>query len=51
MDELSARVHKIMSEICRSRSTVSKCDPERGLAEQSAAGSRDHLDRDDSLVR
>lgn len=51
MDELSARVHSIMSEICQSRSTVSKCGPERGLAEQSVSQSRDHLDRNDFLVR
>lgn len=51
MDELSARVRQVMSDIYYSRSTSFQCHPERGRAEQSASESKDPLDRDDSLVR
>ena len=51
MDELSARVRQVMSEIYCSRSSSCECPPERGRREQSPSESKDPLDRDDSLVR
>lgn len=59
MDELSAHVRRVMSDIYYSRSTSLECPPERGRPEPSPSESkacpersrRDPLDRDDSLVR
>jgi hypothetical protein len=50
MDELSARVWKMMSDIYNSRSALAECHPERGRAEQSVSDSGDPLGRDNSLV-
>ncbi len=51
MDELSARVRKVMADTYYARAPSLVCHPERGRREQSPSESKDPLDRDNSLVR
>lgn len=50
MDELSARVRKVMADTYYAHTISLDCHPERGRREQSPSESKDPLDRDDSLV-